>query len=534
MRAKFYNSFQYAKFILRREVLTSGVWLLILLALTVFVALAFGTMFESPEELLGMAITMTNPAMVAMVGPVFGLDVYNESIMYVQMMLLLVAISVGIMNIFMVVKHTRKDEEDGRLEVIRSLPVGSLSNLAATLAIVLKVNFGLSLVIGMGLFVTNMAGMTLAGALLYGFSLGAIGLLFSAIAALFAQVASTSRGALSYSFIALGIMYLVRAIGDVSVEALSLISPLGLVLRTKVFYENNLWPILIILLLSTIIYLLAFHINKARDLGAGLVAAKPGKREASSFLKTPFGFSFKLVRMMIIGWAITIFIAGASYGSVFADIETFIGDNEMLQQIFLSDPTLDMSEQFASTLMIMAAIIASVPSVAIILKLRTEEKKNRLEAVFSKSVSRSSFLINHLILALVGSVVFVVLFALGLWGASAAVMDQPMSFVNTISNALVYLPAIWTMIALATALLAFLPRLSSLAWVFLGFSFFAVYLGLLLNLPDWLISIAPYSHIPQIPIEEMSWPPLIILSLLASIMIGLGVVKYNKRDLLTS
>jgi ABC-2 type transport system permease protein len=289
---------------------------------------------------------------------------------------------------------------------------------------------------------------------------------------------------------------------------------------------------LIILALTIAIYLLAFWLNKIRDLGSGLIAAKSGRKSASNFLQTPFGFSFMLVKFIIVGWGIALFIAGASYGSVFGDIESFIGDNEMLQQIFLSNPDLDMTEQFAATLMIISAIIATVPSLSIILKLRTEEKKNRLESIYSKAISRSRLLINHLVLALFGSIALLVLFAIGMWAASSAVMSNPIPLINMLKNALVYLPAIWVMIGIATLLLGLLPKLTTLTWAFLGFSFFAVYLGLLLNLPDFLIMLAPYSHIPQIPVEPMSWLPLIVLTIISLVMIVIGVIGYRKRDLL--
>jgi len=114
---QFNNSLQLAKFILKKERISSVAWLLILLFITVFVAIAFANVFGAAEEMAGIAETMQNPAMVAMVGPVYGLEKYNLGIMYAQMMLLFIAITVAAMNIFLVVNHTRKDEEAGRIEL---------------------------------------------------------------------------------------------------------------------------------------------------------------------------------------------------------------------------------------------------------------------------------------------------------------------------------------------------------------------------------------------------------------------------------
>ena len=110
-------------------------------------------------------------------------------------MILFTAIAIGIMNIFLVIRNTRKDEDEGRIEVVRSLPVGRLSNLSATLIVCLKINLLFALIIGFGLSLLGIEYMDLTGSLLYGVSLGAIGLFFGATSALFAQIAGTAKGA---------------------------------------------------------------------------------------------------------------------------------------------------------------------------------------------------------------------------------------------------------------------------------------------------------------------------------------------------
>ncbi|MBO1915323.1 hypothetical protein J4G37_62155, partial [Microvirga sp. 3-52] len=84
--------------------------------------------------------TMLNPAMTAMVGPAYGIDNYTIGAMFAHEMLLFTAIAFGLMSILLVARHTRSDEEDGRIELIRSLPTGRLSNLASTVVVVSGVN----------------------------------------------------------------------------------------------------------------------------------------------------------------------------------------------------------------------------------------------------------------------------------------------------------------------------------------------------------------------------------------------------------
>ena len=254
MSEKFNNTLNLIKHIFKREWKITLIWLIILIGLTLGVATVFSDLYGNAADRMGMAETMSNPAMVALIGPSYGLDNYTNGIMYTQMMLLFSIIAVAIMNIFLVIRYTRKDEEGGRLEVVRSLPVGKLSDLFATMIVCISINLILALISGLGLYFLNIESMSLTGSLLYGTSLGVSGILFGGVTALFSQMSSTSRGSLGYSFIFLGIAYIIRAIGDVSIEALSFISPLGIVMRIEAYASNYWWPIIILLALSVIIF----------------------------------------------------------------------------------------------------------------------------------------------------------------------------------------------------------------------------------------------------------------------------------------
>ena len=82
---------------------------------------------------MAYALTANNPSMIAMLGPGYELEDYNLGTAFAMDMLIFTAIAAGIMNILLVGKSTRADEESGLTEVIRSLPIGRLSNLSATM-----------------------------------------------------------------------------------------------------------------------------------------------------------------------------------------------------------------------------------------------------------------------------------------------------------------------------------------------------------------------------------------------------------------
>ncbi len=373
--------------------------------------------------------------------------------------------------------------------------------------------------------------MDLQGSLLYGAVLGAIGVFFMAITALFAQLAETSRGVIGYSFTFLGLSYLLRAIGDVSSETLSLLSPLGLVLRTQVYVNNYWWPVLLTLLISFLIKGLALYVNSIRDLEAGFIPSKPGREVATPFLQSSLGLSLRLLRVTSISWIIAMFILGASYGSVFGDIESFFESSEFIQRLLPMLEDFSLVMQFLTVIMSVIAIISTIPPLIILFKLKKEERWNRTEHLLARSVSRSSLLGSYFILSLV--VGFMVLFfsALGLWAAGSAVMDEPFGFGSVLASAMAYLPAMWIMIGLALVFIGLRPQATGASWVYLGFSFFVVYLGGILQLPEWMEYLTPFGYIPSIPIEEMKWISSILLTLLALVLALFGFKGYRERDI---
>ncbi|MUK89239.1 ABC transporter permease [Ornithinibacillus sp. L9] len=520
-----------ARLILRRDRIRIPLWLIGICFFTFIVPIAFLGLYESQQDRDVMAETMENPAMIAMVGP-HDLSNYTLGVMTAHQMLLLTAVVVGLMSILLVTRHTRADEEDGRIEMIRSLPVGRLSNLNATLVVYTITHILLALIVGFGLYALNIESMDLEGSLLYGAALGGTGIVFVGVTAFFAQLTESSRGTIGFSIAALLIAYLVRGITDVSNESLSWLSPLGWVTKTEAYGVNNWWPILLMLGVSIILFIIANYLNAIRDLEAGFLPSRPGKKHASSFLQSPIGLALRLQRTGIISWAIGMFVMGASYGSVLGDMDSFFEGNEMMMQILASSGEgHSFTEQFLPMLMIVMGILATVPPVMAMNKLYGEEKKNHVEHLLGRAVSRTKLMASYLVISVINGFVMISLAAIGLWAAGVSVMDEPFEFGTIYGMALAYYPAILVMISVSVLFIGYLPRLTSLIWFYIFYSFMVLYLGGIFQLDDWVGQLSPFGHVPQLPVEDMTWMPIGILTLIAIVITAIGFVGYNRRDI---
>lgn len=520
-----------SRFILRRDRIRIPIWIFSFVFATVAIGAAFTGLYENAQERQAIAATMENPAMTAMVGPGFGLDNYTAGAMMAHQMLLMTAVVVGLMSVLLVIRHTRTDEEEGRIEMVRSLPVGRLSNVTATLMVLFLVNIVLATVTGIGLYALNIESMDLEGSLLYGAALGATGMVFASITAVFAQLSHNARSAVGMSIAFLLLAYLVRAVGDVGNEALSWLSPLGWIVRSEVYVNNIWWPILLTVGAAMVFGVLAMYLNSIRDLGAGFLPARAGRIHASPFLQGPLGLAFRLQRTGFIAWAIGMYVLGASYGSVMGDMESFFADVDLMQDLLVPVEGFSLVEQFIPTLMAVMGIIATIPVLLAILKLKGEEKNDRTEHILGRAVSRNRLLGSYLFISVISSWIMVSLAGLGLGTIADATMEEGFDVAMALQAALAYLPAVWVMIGLSVLLIGWLPKFTGFIWLYLTFSFFVIYLGSLFQLPEWVAKVTPFGYVSAIPLEEFDWLQAALLTAVAIALMAVGFVGYNKRDI---
>ncbi|WP_173915372.1 ABC transporter permease [Halobacillus sp. Marseille-Q1614] len=520
-----------SRLVLRQDRVRLPIWLFAFIGSTLLVVNSFSTLYSTQAQRQAMAETMLNPAMTAMVGPGYGIDNYTVGAMLAHQMLLLTALVVGIMNILLVTRHTRAEEEDGRLELIRALPSGRLSSLTAALSVISIANILMGLLIGAGLLLMGVESIDTEGSFIYGLTLSAAGIFFAGLTAIFAQLSENPRGTIGLSMAVLLIAYMVRAIGDVSSEALSWLSPFGWVVRTEAFVNNYWGPLFLILGLAVVLIGVAFYLNMIRDVDAGFLPSKPGRKQASALLLSPAGLAVRLQRTALISWAFGMLVLGASYGSVLGDLESFFANNDMMQQLLTPIEGVSLTEQFLTMLMAVLAMISTIPPMMAVLKLKGEENKGRVEHVLGRAVSRTKLLISYLVISIVVGFIMLSLAAIGLGSAGLSVMEEAPAFSTFYTSAIVYLPALWLMIAICVLLLGWAQRYTGIAWLYLIYSFIVVYLGGLFQFEEWVTKLSPFGHIPELPIEEVAWSDLIVLSLAALVLMVIGFIGYNKRDI---
>ena len=198
-------------FTLRRERVRIVVWIAsIVLAVLATVGSVKG-LYPMQSDLDAAArASQDNAAAIVFNGPPQALDTVGGQIAFQTGTYGLILM--GLMSMFMLGRTTRGEEEAGRAELVRSLPIGRHALPASALATVSAMN-----VVTGALVILCLLGLGLpaTGSVVFGLSFTLFGLLFAACTLLVAQVTENTRVVYGIGGLLLGAAFLLRAIGDV-------------------------------------------------------------------------------------------------------------------------------------------------------------------------------------------------------------------------------------------------------------------------------------------------------------------------------
>ncbi|MFC5835418.1 ABC transporter permease [Nonomuraea insulae] len=517
------------RLILRRDRLLLPVWILGLAAITSSTAAGVLELYSTEAARREWASGIAgNPMELALVGPIFGDSAGAITSWQVGVRSLLGAALAGLLT---VVRHTRAEEDSGRREMLGSTAVGRHAQLVAALIVSVVACCLTGLLTALAL---TGAGLPGGGSLALGLAIASVGCVCAGIGAVTAQASESAGGARGIGLIVLAVAYVLRALGDASGGALSWLSPLGWAHRVRPFAGEQ-WPVLLLPAAATLALAgVAVALSARRDLGAGLLPVRPGPATASPALRGPFSLAWRLHRTTLTGWVIGFCCAGAVLGGIAQSVTGQAGQSRQLQDLidYLGGGGRPVDGVFALFLYILA-LAAAAYGVQVTLRARTEELAGRAEPMLATPIGRLRWLGAHLLVAAAGSAA--ILAALGLSGGlifgltSGNVAGE---VPRLLGGALVYLPAVWIMIGVATLLYGLVPRAAVAgAWGILVLNVLVFLLAQLPGVDDSIASASPFIEIPKLPAAALSAAPLLILPAIAAVLTVAGMYGFRRRHL---
>ena len=445
------------------------------------------------------------------------------------------------LTIFIVVRHTRADEEAGRLELVGSGSVGRQAPLTAALLAAVTANVAIAVLACLWLPVLK---LPWAGSAALALSTGACGLAFAGVAAVAAQLAGTAPGARGLANAVLGGAFVLRAVGDAgsaghaeaALSWLSWASPLGWAEFARPFGSAGecWWVLAIPLAAGAATVAAAFALAARRDHGAGVLPDRPGRPAASGFLRGPFGLAWRLQAGVLLGWVAAYLFTFAAFGAAAEGVGEILGTSAALKRYFLRiGYQHTVIDAYLSAIMLLAGLGAAAYATSAVLRLRTDETGNLAEPMLATATGRVRWALSHICVAVVGSALLLVAAGVSA-GLSYGILTGSVStqLPQLLAAALAPLPAALVLAAVAVAVFGLLPwEATALAWSIVALVAVIALFGPSLLWPAAIMDISPFTQIPKLPGGTVTAEPLAWLCGIAVALGAVGLLGLRRRGL---
>ena len=521
------GTWQLVRLYLRRDRLLLLIWIGLVVIVPVSFVSALAGLFptEAARQQFANTVALT-PIFIAFYGPIFspslgGLVAWRTGI---------VPIAVAVISLLTVIRHTRTEEEAGRRELLGSGVVGRQAGLAAAMTVTIVANLVLAILIWLGMISQNLPSV---GSFALGLQYASVGWVFAAIGAVAAQLTNRAGTARAMGFGVLGVAFFLRIVGDVTnFSWLAWLSPLEWTEQLRPFGGERWWIFIPIVVLLAALLVAASRLLSYRDIGTGLIPSRPGPALAAPGFRSPVSLAWRLQRNLLIGWTAGLGLMGIGLGGIASSLTSLLSDTPELGQVIarLGGNAAIIDAYFAGITGLFALIVAGY-AVQATLRMRSEEVDKRAEPLLATSVSRFRWAVSHLLFGFLGPAV-----VLGVMGLTAGLIhginvhDLANQLPRILAAALVQLPAVWVLVGLAVAFYGLLPRLIGVIWVVLGLFTLVLITGAVLNLPQWVFDLSPFTHIPKVPGGPFTSVPLIILVAVAVFLTTIGLIGFKNRD----
>ncbi|MFJ7340998.1 ABC transporter permease [Streptomyces sp. NPDC101110] len=508
------------RFALRRDRLLIPVWIAVDALMVLSMPGTLEGLYGTPAERAGLIRQMeTNSSLRAMVGPVFGDSLGALTAWRVGVYAGALA---AVMSLLVVVRHTRDEEESGRQELVASGTVGRRASLTAALLAAAVANAVLALLVTAGL-----AGQGPTGAVALGLGIAAVGMVFATMAAIVAQLTESARLARGLTAAVLGAAFVLRAAGDSATDdgssALTWLSPLGWLENLRPYAAERWWVLALLTAAVALQAAIAYTLAGRRDLGMSFLPARPGP--ASGRLAGAGALAWRLQRGGVLGWSIGFFLAGVVYGGMTEGAADLVGGNAGARRIVeRMGGRSGLTDAFLASTIGMLGLVATLYIVASVLRLHGEETSGRAEPILANAVGRFRWAAGHLVIAFGGSALIMLLagagFAVGYGRQTGPVLGA----------CLTQLPAVWVVGGVAVLLYGVLPRVALAAWGVAGAVLLVGWVGPALDVPQAVLDVSPFGHLPKLPGGSMEWGPVVALTGLAAVLVAGGLAGLRRRD----
>lgn len=430
-----------------------------------------------------------------------------------------------LMGALLGVRLSRREEEDGRIELLTASRVGRLSPFAASavlLALTALVT-GAAMTVGMVL-----AGLPWAGSAWYSAAAGACEFFFAAVGLVLAQLCQETRTAQQLGMGVVSAAFLVRFTVDGMQWGAVWVSPLGWLPEVRAFDGPRPWPLIAYGLGALLLLALGALLSARRDLGSGVLAPRPGPARGPERAMTSWRLAVGLERAATAVWTLLALVWALLIGLFSEEVTRTVDANPSLLEAMGLRRGTDLMVQLTAIIIVATAGGIAVQGAA---RLGAEESSGRLGALLSTRLARRRLWAGWWTTTLASSLVALcggtLALAAGIW----AVTGEKDSALAALQIAWGYAAPVMLIVAVESVLVAFGPRWHVAGWVIVVWTVVVGFLAGELRLPEWARDLSVTHAVGVLPADDPD--PWVITGegVAALALMVVALVLFERRDL---
>ncbi len=510
---------------LRQDWITRVFWILAPALLVISGMSSYSSMFATQQELNAFVDdSILNPVVAAIHGFILSKDISGIVVWNIKTVSLII---LAIFNILAVSKIIRGEEESGRADLLNACMVGRQSLFATAMIISCATN----LLMGVMLFITMfMFKLPIGGSLTISLLLTVGGCLFASIGAVTSQLASVRRTASGIGIGLTGLFYALSFMNNLSAKnnISSYFTPFRWFFIVRPFAGNHIEFLLIAVVFVILIAGFGLYLSSKRDVGAGMIHPKTGRREAAPGFNNVFALSWRIQKGLLIAWVVSLGVFALGIGSVDPLVSKMLGDSPTLASwmYHFGEP----GKAFLALMVYVLGLFVSAYSILAVQKMRAEETDGHLELLLSTRAKRSKWVLSHVLFSVIGSVAILLVIGLCITIGSIAGGGNAEAFGNIARMTIVKLPAVLVMAGIATFLFGFLPKLSvGLSWAVYSLFILMQLLWEMALVPDIIFLLSPFGQV--YPTQTITIATVTLLLLIAAALYWGGLLLFKRRDI---
>lgn len=516
---------------IRRDRLRLLIWILLPVLMLIFHSITMVSL-SAGKDIISFLNEFNEDVLISAIhGPIMSLDLEGAILWRAVSP---ITLFLGIGAILTVIRHTRTDEETGRTEFIRSFSVGQYANLTAAMLLVTLLILLSSMLMTIQM---KVIGGDIKGTFIFGATIFFSGIFYGGIGLLACQLKNTSLGSRNIGTIFLGLGLLINILNNMGggATSLKLLSPVAWTRITTPFSGGNVLGLVYCFIISVIPAFLAYALSVKRDIGGAIFMDQTGPAVAKQSFNSPLALAWKTHKGMLMGWITTIVLVIGAFasispsmsGSISSAFEEIAGDN------WMEGMTMDLL--FLNIMIYILSIFVGLYSLLSMNNLKKEEIDGRNEIILDKKIKRKKYMFSFVLVSLFGSAI--ILITMGLIAGIVYSMttnnfgsEFRQIFIMSVSK----IPAVWILIGAFSMFYGLIPKLTDICWVLWGsFSFLEIaWEGGIINWSIMQLSPFASSHY-TIHVNNLSIRLLMGILIGSGILISIGIVGYQKRDIIT-